>query len=151
MEKKLTYEPVIIKQLYWVVLLGLVGCFLNEQSIQAQPNLSFSYEMNTRASINPVNDFDTIYAWQCVLQLQDTSGISEIHFQMGTTYGQNNLVNHSFVFDDNAFVPNGMGYRRDGYEVKLSVGNFKNRTYYIEVQLEDTLQNTSSPVYWNNF
>jgi hypothetical protein len=113
--------------------------------------LDFSYSLTSKSSINPVNDFDTTYAWCCLLQLSDTLSIDEIGFKMGDAAGDSNLVNHRFVFDEEAYLPNGLGYSRDSNQVVLHIGNFKNRTYYIEVQLKDTLGNYSDVVKWDNF
>jgi len=136
------------KQLFFLFI--SVAFILTSHSVRGQSSLDFSYTLHKTSSINPINNFDTTYAWECVIQLQDTSIISNIHFKMGDAYGTSNLVDHAFIFDDDAFLPDGLIYRRKGFEIVLGLGNYLDRHYFIEVQLEDTTGTYSTKINWDN-
>lgn len=112
---------------------------------------SFSYTIEQIPFKNPVNNFDTTYAWYCNLILPDTAHVDSIHLKMGSTPGGTELIDYSFAFDRDAFLPAGLAYKRDSTNIKLGLGNYKLRNYNIELRLEDDSSHISNPVSWSNY
>jgi hypothetical protein len=116
----------------------------------ASSQQNFSYSVDRIPFKNPVNNFDTTYAWYCHISLPDTTSVAKIHCKMGTNHGGGQLVEHAFNFDQVTFLPAGLSYRRDSATIQIGLGNHKLRNYYLEVRLEDDSNFVSAPVFWNN-
>lgn len=99
---------------------------------------------------------DTVFSSQAILmgsvfvKLQDTLNVSKIHVKLGTTQGGNNLFSKDFLFDVSGNLSDGTSYVRNGLNVLLGIGQFVGlNSYYAEVRLEDTSQNLSDAIYYN--
>lgn len=75
--------------------------------------------------------------------LADTNTVSKIHVKLGTTSGSNNLMEHTYTYDNHN--PGGsLTYSRDGKMLKLGMGTFLNSgVFYCEIKLEDSVGNFS--------
>ncbi len=99
---------------------------------------------------------DTSFTSQNILQgtvfikLQDTLSLAKIHVKLGTTQGGSDLFSKDFLYDDSGNFTDGTSYSRNGLNILLGIGQFTGlNSYYAEVKLEDTSQNLSDPVYYN--
>ncbi len=111
---------------------------------------SFSYTVKCIENIMPVNDFDTIYSHQCILDLNDTINIDSIRVKIGSTLQSNDVLDYAFVFDQSTFLPEGLAYYRKKARVTLELGNHLEGDFYYRVSIIDTLGVESSIVPWNN-
>jgi hypothetical protein len=57
-----------------------------------------------------------------VVSISDSSQIDKIEIELGSTEGQNDLINQNFDFDSNAGLPSGYSYLRVGNRVSLETG-----------------------------
>jgi len=99
---------------------------------------------------------DTVFSSQAILmgtvfiKLQDTLNLSKIHVKLGTTSGGSDLFSKDFSFDVSGNFSDSTSYTRNGLNVLLGIGQFIGlNSYYAEVRLEDTSQNLSDPIYYN--
>ncbi|MBK9636431.1 MAG: hypothetical protein IPO63_00910 [Bacteroidetes bacterium] len=52
-----------------------------------------------------------------VVSLSDSTQIDKVEIELGSTEGQNDLINQNFDFDSNANLPSGFSYLRIGIEL----------------------------------
>ena len=57
-----------------------------------------------------------------VVSLSDSSQIDKVEIELGSTEGQNDLINQNFDFDSNVGLPSGFSYFRIGNRVSLETG-----------------------------
>ncbi|MBP6511852.1 MAG: hypothetical protein KA347_04210 [Bacteroidia bacterium] len=57
-----------------------------------------------------------------VISISDSIQIDKVEIELGSTEGQNDLINQNFDFDSNANLPSGFSYLRIGYRVSLETG-----------------------------
>ncbi len=57
-----------------------------------------------------------------VVSLSDSSQIDKVEIELGSTEGQNDLINYDFDFDVTSGIPSGFSYLRVGNRVSLETG-----------------------------
>lgn len=130
----------------YLIFLSILTIALSHSLYSQTPEL----KIINKAFKNPINNFDTTYSWYGIFNVPDTANISYIHVTMGTSDGSGDIVDHAFEFDRDAALPIGLSYRRDSNEIKIGLGNHPIRTYFLEITIEDSLNNLSTPMNWNN-
>lgn len=74
-------------------------------------------EFHSLATSNP-----DILTSSFVVSLSDSTQIDKIEIELGSTDGQNDLINQNFDFDSSTGLPNGFSYLRSGNRVSLETG-----------------------------
>ncbi len=87
-----------------------------------QLTFGFSQNINDVAfrSVNTSNP-DSL-SCSFVVSLSDSTQIDKVEIELGSTEGQNDLINQNFDFDSNANLPSGFSYLRIGNRVSLETG-----------------------------
>lgn len=118
------------------------------------PNLvksqSFDYEVKVLPNESTINIFDTVYTHQCILNLTDTNNVGAIEIMAVNAVNGSDVINFSFRFDNTATHPTKTTYKRKLNKIYIGLGNYSEDKLYYSVSITDTLNNSSSPVLWNN-
>lgn len=131
--------------MYRIIILFILSGFV--VTVHAQ---NFSIEVTCLPNEMPLNNYDTLYSHQCVIELNDTINIDSIHLKIGNTYQGSEVMEYSLAFDKTTFLPKGVSYYRRKNRITLSLGNHLMNDFFYEVYLKDTLNNNSAIQYWNN-
>jgi hypothetical protein len=94
--------------------------------------------------------FDTVYTHQCILNLTDTNNVGTVEIKAGNAVNGSDVINFSFRFDNTATHPTKTTYKRKLNKIYIGLGNYSEDKLYYSVSITDTLNNSSSPVLWNN-
>lgn len=74
-------------------------------------------EFRSTATVDP-----DVLSSSFVVILSDSSQIDKVEIELGSTEGQNDLINHDFDFDVTSSLPTGYSYLRVGNRVSLETG-----------------------------
>lgn len=93
--------------LSWLLFLASLGF---SQSVN-------DVEFRSTATVDP-----DVLSSSFVVILSDSSQIDKVEIELGSTEGQNDLINYDFDFDVTSNLPNGYSYHRVGNRVSLVTG-----------------------------
>ena len=126
----------------------LYALVINGFSVKAQNN--FTYTVECIENNMPINDFDTLYAHQCIIDLNDTLSIDSIRVQIGDAAQSSNILHETIGYDQSTFLPKGLAYYRRKSKVILELGNYRKGAFYYGISLIDTSGVESPIIPWNN-
>ncbi len=118
--------------------------------IEPQVDITLS-ESEADTLVDPFDAIDDnlVMDVSVVMTLSDTATVSLIHVKVGRTTGANDIIEHTFTFDN--FSPgSGLIYEREENSIRLGVGGHSNaEILYAEVYLEDSSGHTSEIILTN--
>jgi len=105
---------------------------------------SFNYHMNLVPTGEVLNQFDTVYTYQCEIDLKKLKNIKTLYVKMGTKKGGDEKFSHSFTFGQTTELPAGTAYSQTDEVVRINIGEFFADEYWYEVVIEDSDGNKST-------
>lgn len=114
-----------------------------------------------QAQSNPIKHMDvylqpvsgdtlTYHNPQMLLDLSDTSAITDIEVSLGTTVGGTDIISKTFTYNIEGDFQDGTSYIRDGSIVRLNLGTYQAiNTCYASARLRYANGSYSAPVTFN--
>lgn len=112
-------------------MLSLAGSLSAQDSIQQ----AFCYTYDSTGVV--LNQFDTIYTFQCKIYIADTASTEKIHVKISTDGTDADILDMSFLLSGSNYLPEGITFQRQGNLAQLSVDNFIANYYFFDIRLEN--------------
>jgi len=110
--------------IYKLILLVSLICFFEEGKAQSPLDANLSM-------IGGAANFDVL--------LPDTTNISEIELQIGSSSNSAEYFSHVFSYDQSSGLPSGLTYTRDGASVALGLGTLSiSNVYVVKTRLKNS-------------
>lgn len=113
---------------------------LNDSAMHEDP-LVVQYNTEVQNHQGEVNGIVTLS-----VLLSDTNDVTKVHYKIGRSHGQNDLIESNILFDDNQ-VHGAITYNRTQNQIRLVLGMYNNiGDLYGEVYIEDSQGQLSSVI-----